>query len=76
LQEVNVHTDLSHLDHRRWHSSVAVSSLLVEMTVILTIIWWLQRLERERLSVSKQAAQKFDMGRFNLKNTNDVEVKE
>jgi hypothetical protein len=31
---------------------------------------------RERLSVSKQAAQKFDMDRFNLRNLNDVEIKE
>jgi len=31
---------------------------------------------RERLSVSKQAAQKFDMERFNLKRLNDVAVKE
>jgi hypothetical protein len=31
---------------------------------------------RQRLSVSKQAAQKFDMERFNLKKLNDVAVKE
>jgi hypothetical protein len=31
---------------------------------------------RERLSGSKQAAQKFDMERFNLKRLNDVAVKE
>jgi hypothetical protein len=31
---------------------------------------------RERLSVSKRAAQKFDIERFNLKNINDVEAKE
>jgi hypothetical protein len=30
----------------------------------------------ERLSVSKRAAQKFDVGIFNLKKLNDVEVKE
>jgi hypothetical protein len=30
----------------------------------------------ERLSVSKQAMQKFDMGKFNLKKLNDIEVKE
>jgi hypothetical protein len=29
----------------------------------------------EKLSVSKRAAQKLDMERFNLKNLNDVEVK-
>jgi hypothetical protein len=31
---------------------------------------------RQRLSVSKRAAQKFDIERFNLKKLNDVEVKE
>jgi len=31
---------------------------------------------RKRLSISKQAAQKFDMERFSLKTLNDVEVKE
>jgi len=31
---------------------------------------------RLRLSVSKQAAQKFDMENFNFKKLNDVEVKE
>jgi len=50
-----------------------MSDLLVELTVILTIIWWFQKLDR--LSVSKQAAQKFYMERFSIKNLNDVEVK-
>jgi hypothetical protein len=31
---------------------------------------------RERLSVTKRAAQKFDMDRFKLKKLNDVEGKE
>jgi hypothetical protein len=31
---------------------------------------------RERISVSKEARQKFDLERFNLKKLNDVEVKE
>jgi hypothetical protein len=31
---------------------------------------------RERISVSKRARQKFDLGRFDLKKLNDVEVKE
>jgi hypothetical protein len=31
---------------------------------------------REGISVSKQARQKFDLGRFDLKKCNDVEVKE
>jgi hypothetical protein len=30
---------------------------------------------REKLAVSKQAAQKFDVGRFNLKKLNELEVK-
>jgi hypothetical protein len=36
-----------------------------ELTVILITIWWLQKLGKE--AVSKQAAQKFDAERFNLK---------
>jgi hypothetical protein len=31
---------------------------------------------REKVSVSKQTRQKFDVGRFDLKNLDDVEVKE
>jgi hypothetical protein len=30
---------------------------------------------RERLAVRKQAAQKFDWGRFNLRKLNDLEVR-
>jgi hypothetical protein len=30
---------------------------------------------RERLAVRKQAAQKFEGGRFNLRNLNDLEVR-
>jgi hypothetical protein len=40
--------------------------------VILTIIWWLQKFERE--GVSKQAMHKFDMERFNLRKLNNVAV--
>jgi hypothetical protein len=52
-----------------------ISALLEEVTVILTIIWWLLKLNR-RLLVSKQRAQKFDMERFNLKKLNDAAVRE
>jgi len=31
---------------------------------------------RQRLSVSKQAAQRFDMDKFNLKKLNDMDVRE
>jgi hypothetical protein len=31
---------------------------------------------RERISVSKQASQKFDLERFDLKKLNDIQVKE
>jgi len=40
----------------------------------MTITWRLHKLGRDCLS--KGAAQKFDMENFNLKNLNDVEVKE
>jgi predicted glutamine amidotransferase len=51
-----------------------MSNLSDELAVILIIIWQLQKLDR--LSVSKQAAKTFDMERYNLKNLNNVEVKE
>jgi hypothetical protein len=50
-------------------------NILEGLTVILTSIWWLQKL-RWRLSVSKQAAQKFEMQRFDLRKLNSAEVKE
>jgi len=40
-----------------------MSDNLKELTVILTIIWWLRDLER------------YDMVKYNLKMLNDVEVK-
>jgi len=40
-----------------------MSDLLEELTMILTNIWWLQKLE----TVSKQAVQKFSMEKFDLK---------
>jgi len=44
--------------------------------VMLITIWWLQKLgKEERLAVSKQVAQKFDVGRFNLGKLNELEVK-
>jgi hypothetical protein len=42
--------------------------------VILITIWWLQKV-RERLAVSKQAAQRFDEERFNLRKLNELEIR-
>ena len=42
--------------------------------MILITTWWLQKL-RGKLAVSKQAAQKLDGERFNLRNLKDLEVK-
>ena len=39
----------------------------------MVTIWWLQSLEI--LVVSKQAAQKFDVERFNLRKLNELEVR-
>jgi hypothetical protein len=44
-----------------------------EVTVILIADWWLQK--SKRLVVSKQAAQKFDVDRFNLKKLSELEVR-
>ena len=41
--------------------------------MILITIWWLKI--RERLAVSKQAAQKFDGERFNLRKLNELELR-
>jgi len=45
-----------------------------ELIVILITIWWLQK-AGERLAVSKQAAQKFDVERFNLGTLNELKVR-
>ena len=42
--------------------------------MILITIWWLQKVG-ERLAVSKQAAQKFDVERFNLGTLNERKVR-
>jgi hypothetical protein len=52
---------------RRWHSSI-LDGLSWELTVILIAN------VRERLGVSKQAAQKLDGEGFNLRNLNELEV--
>jgi len=44
--------------------------VLGELTVILVIIWWLQK--SEKLVVSKQAAQKFDGERFNFRKLKEL----
>ena len=48
-------------------------SVLGKLTVILITIWWLQI--REILAVSKHVSQKFDVGRFNLRKLNELEVR-
>jgi hypothetical protein len=40
----------------------------------LITIWWLQKV-MERLAVSKRAAQKFDVERFNFRTLNELEVR-
>jgi len=59
---------------RRWHSSILeVRSFRgvdcdTDHYLVVTKV-------RERLAVSKQAAQEFDWERFNLRKLNEVEVK-
>jgi hypothetical protein len=52
-----------------------MSSISGELTVIQAVHLVVAEV-RWKLSVSKQAVKKFDMERFNLKELNDVEVKE
>jgi hypothetical protein len=44
-----------------------------ELTVILITIWWFQSL-KERMTVSKQEAQKFGVERFNVRQRCELEV--
>ena len=44
-----------------------------ERILTLITIWWWQKLGK--LAVRKQAAQKSDRGRFNLRKLNDLEVR-
>jgi hypothetical protein len=46
-----------------------------QQIVMLTIIWWWQKLGRER-AVNTQRSQRFRMERLNLKKLNEVEGKE
>jgi hypothetical protein len=59
---------------RRWHSSILDVRSFRKLIVILTTIWWLQKV-RERLAVNTQAAQKFEGERFNLAKLNELEVR-
>ena len=43
-----------------------------ELTVIVIIVWLFGEI-REKLSVSKQAAQKFDVERFSFKRLSELE---
>ena len=61
--------------YRRWHLSILDTCSSGQLTVILITIWWLQKLGKERLAVSKQAAQKFYVERFNLRKPNELEVR-
>ena len=44
-----------------------------EVSVILITIWWLQIYAK--ISISKQAAQKFDVERFSLRKRNELEIR-
>jgi hypothetical protein len=44
-----------------------------DLTVMLITSWWFTKV-RERLAVSKQTPQKFEVERFNLRKPNEVEI--
>ena len=48
-----------------------------ELTVILTTIWWLEKIgkDRNRWAISKQTVQYFDVEIFYPRKLNDLEVK-
>jgi len=69
------HNQIDHiLICKRWHSSILdVRSFRgadcnIDHCVVVTEV-------RERLAVSKQAAQKFDVERFNFRKLNELEVR-
>jgi hypothetical protein len=66
-----IHNETGVLIDKRWHSSTldTLLSFLGKLTIILTIIWWMQKLGRNCLWVNKQQKKKIDMERFNPKLT-------
>jgi len=70
------HNQIDHiLIDRRWHSST-LDVRSFRGADCDTDHYLVVAKVRERLAVSKQAAQKFDGERFNLRNLNELEVKE
>jgi len=50
-----------------------MSDFLEELTVILTIVWWLRKLDKDCQKVNEHC--KFWYGIFNLRKVNGVEIK-
>jgi len=71
----NTHNQIDHiLIDRRWESRIQIYKVAGELTVIPDTIWWFAKV-KERLVVSKQAAQKLDGEIFNFRKLNELEVR-
>jgi hypothetical protein len=58
----------------RWESIILIYEVAGELTVIPNTVWWFAKV-RERLVVSKQAAQNFDGEIFDLRKVNELQVR-
>ena len=58
----------------RWDLIILIYEVAGELTVIPNTVWWFGKV-RERMVVSKQAAQKFDGEIFDLRKLNELEVR-
>jgi hypothetical protein len=72
----NTHNQIDHvLIDRRWHSSILDVRSFTGVDCVIDHYLVVAKV-RERLAVSKRAAQKIDMERFNVKKLNEGDVKE
>ena len=71
----NTHNQIDHiLIDRRWDSCILIYEVAGELTVIPNTVWWFAKV-RESFLLSKETAQKFDVGIFNLRKLHELEVR-
>jgi hypothetical protein len=76
LPDGKTHNQIDHiLKDRRWHSSI-LNVIYCRRANCETNNYLVVAKFRERLAVSIQAAQKFDVRRFNLRKLNEMDVRQ